>query len=357
MELFYPFLFGIALFTVLFMATGPIFDMVNLVIRDGVPVWMVFKYAVVRLPSFVAYTLPMSVLLATIVAFGRLSGDHEILAKKSSGIHFLRIFAPVFVFALLITGISYLFNEYIGPEALYKAERIVASRLHSGNLPPVRNLKFASASKNGLDQILIAQSFNQKKGIIYDPVINDYNKEGNLSRITHAKMAIWKNHSWILRDGEIFLFDSKGMFESRMSFKKARLNLKQGPHRIGLMERNPDEMESPLLKRTILAMEKDPLQNKDQIRVLWMKYYIREALPFACLVFALIGAPSGIRPVRSGSQAGVALSVLIILIYYFSMAVCKSLGQNGTLPELFAAWIPNLVFSGIGILLLIKETS
>jgi lipopolysaccharide export system permease protein len=354
--MFYPFLFGIALFTVLFMATGPIFDMVNLVTQYGVPVLLVLKYAIVRLPSFIAYTLPMALLLATIVAFGRLSGDHEILAKKSSGIHFLRIFAPVFVFASIVACISYFFNDYIGPEALYEARVIVQTSLHSGKLPPVQNLRFASTINNGVDQILIARSFDQENGIIYDPVIDDYARNGNLVRITHAERAIWENGSWTLEDGEVFLFDHRGLFESRMGFSRVKLNLKQSPHQIGLMERNPDEMESPSLKKSILALEKDPLQKKSLIRYLWMKYYIREALPFACIVFAFIGAPSGIRPVRSSSQTGVALSVLIILLYYFAMAICKSFGQDGKLPEVLAAWIPNLVFLGIGFLLLIKET-
>src|SRR5438552_3556818 len=98
-ELASPFVFGIAIFTILFMATGPIFDMARLVIQDGVPALSVLEYALVRLPAFIAYTLPMSVLLATLVAFGRLSVDHEMIAMKAGGISFYRIIFPVSGFA------------------------------------------------------------------------------------------------------------------------------------------------------------------------------------------------------------------------------------------------------------------
>lgn len=356
-ELIYPFLFGIALFTTLFMATGPIFDMANLVIQYGVPVWLVLKYAVVRIPSFLEFTVPMSVLLATLVAFSRLSVDHEIIAMKASGINFYRILIPVFIFAGLATGFCYVLNTKIAPESLYKAKVIVASRAAEGHLPPLENIKFSSATDGGGERITIAKHFNEQEGLMWGPVINDYAKNGILSRIIHAREARWQNSTWILVKGEIFQFDEKGMFQSHMTFSKAELNLPKTPREVGLLERSPDEMESPLLKKTIAMMEKDPEKDKDQIHAFWMRYHLRQALPFSCLVFALIGAPSGIRPVRSTSSSGVAMSVFIVLIYYFFVAVSNSLGEHGTLPAVAAAWIPNVFFFLVGSVLLVKETT
>lgn len=356
-ELFFPFLFGIAMFTTLFMATGPIFDMANLVIQYGIPAWLVLKYAVVRLPSFIVYTVPMSVLLATLVAFSRLSMDQETTAMKAGGISFFRIFMPVLFFAVLATGLCIFLNEKIGPESLYWAKVIVASKAAQGHLPPLENIKFTSTTDDGGERITIAKHFNEQDGVMHSPVINDYAKNGVLSRITHAQEARWQNSTWTLLNGETFQFDEKGLFQSRISFRRADLNLPQTPREVGLLERSPDEMDSARLKTTIQLLEKDPLKDKDQIRSLWMRYRIREALPFACLVFAMIGAPSGIRPVRSTSSSGVAMSVFIVLIYYFFVAVTQSLGEHGTLSAIAAAWIPNLLFFILGIGLLAKEAT
>jgi lipopolysaccharide export system permease protein len=356
-ELIPPFFFGIAIFTVLFMAAGPIFDMVNLIIKYRVPLFLVFEYALVQLPSFVAYALPMAVLLATLAAFSRFSGDHELEAMKAGGISFYRIIVPVLFFSSLVCLFSYYLYNQLGPECLYQAKVIIATDENQGQLPPLENIKFTSKTSEGLERITIAKSFDQQRGIMQGPVINDYAPNGNLIRITHAQQAIWKNQAWILVHGETFQFDETGTFQSRMAFKTAELNLQNTPKQVALLERSPDQMTSPQLRKTISQMERDPLHDADQIRDMWMHYYIRQALPFACLIFALLGAPSGIRPLRSSSQAGMATSVFVILLYYFAMAICKSLGEHGTLPLLEAAWLPNAAFLALGSWFLLKETT
>lgn len=354
-ELLWPFLFGIAMFTVLFMATGPIFDMANLVIQYGVPFFTVVEYAIIRMPSFIALTIPMSVLLSTLVAFGRLSVDHEMIAMKAGGISFYRMLVPVVVFSVGATAVCYFLNAKLGPESLYKAKVIVESGRTAGHFPQLENIKFTSKSSDGTERITIARSFNEEDGIMHAPVINDYAKNGELMRITHAQQAFWKDNKWILVNGETFQFDEKGIFQSQLSFSSAELDLSQNPREVGMLERGPDEMDNALLKKTITLMERDPLRDKDEVRSMWVRYRLREALPFACLVFALVGAPSGIRPVRSTSSAGVAMSVFIILIYYFFVATFKSLGDHGTLSPFAAAWVPNIVFSAVGAGFLVKE--
>lgn len=351
-----PFFFGIAIFTVLFMATGPIFDMANLIIQYGVPFLDVLKYAAVRLPSFIAYALPMSVLLASLVTFSRLSGDQEMTAMKAGGISFYRLLVPVSLFAVITGGVSFLLNTEIGPECLYKAKIIAVSNA-KGHLPQFENIKLSSTSDDGLTRITIAKSFNEENGVMHSPVVNDYTKDGQLVRITHAQEARWENNTWVLVQGETFQIDANGITNSRLAFTQGQLYLPQTPHEVGLTERSPDEMTNPLLKQTIKVISQDPKRDPYQIRSLWGLYEIRQAVPFACVIFALIGAPSGIRPVRSSSSIGVAMSVFIILIYYFFLAICKSLGEHGTLSPFLAAWLPNFAFLALGITFLIKENT
>lgn len=356
-ELLSPFLFGMAMFTVLFMATGPIFDMANLVIAYGIPVRVVLEYALVRLPSFISFTVPMSVLLATLVAFGRLSMDHEMVALKGGGMSFFRIVVPALIFALLATALSYFLVTKLAPESLYMAKLIVAKNQNKHQFFPLQDIKFTSTTEDGLERITIAKSFDETTGVMQSPVINDYGKNGEIVRITHAQQAVWKNNTWTLDDGEIFQFDSKGDFQSRMTFQNASFNLSHSPGQISLVERSPDEMVSSQLRKTIAIMERDPMKDKDQIRSLWMRYRLRQALPFACVVFALVGAPSGIRPVRSTSSSGVAMSVFIVLIYYFFVAIGNSLGEHGAVSPVIASWFPNVFFFGLAIFFLLKEAT
>ena len=80
----------------------------------------------------------------------------------------------------------------------------------------------------------------------------------------------------------------------------------------------------------------------------------RISLPFSCLVFGLFGIPLGLRPQRTNTSIGLGLSLVFILFYYVLMTLGRSLGINGVMSPLLAAWLPNIVFGVIGIVLFIR---
>jgi len=83
----------------------------------------------------------------------------------------------------------------------------------------------------------------------------------------------------------------------------------------------------------------------------------RYAIPFTCIVFALIGVPLGIQPRRSGRSYGFILSILILLAYYISLTASEILAMRKTMPPLLAGWTPNLLLSGLGIYLFVKAAN
>jgi lipopolysaccharide export system permease protein len=80
----------------------------------------------------------------------------------------------------------------------------------------------------------------------------------------------------------------------------------------------------------------------------------RYAIPFACIVFGLIGVPLGIQPRRSGRSFGFVFSILLLLAYYISLTGSEILALRRTIPPYLAGWAPNVIFGGFGIYLLIK---
>ena len=85
-----------------------------------------------------------------------------------------------------------------------------------------------------------------------------------------------------------------------------------------------------------------------------MELHKRYAIPFTCIVFALIGVPLGIQPHRSGKSYGFILSILILLAYYVSLTASEMLAVRKIIPAFSAGWAPNLLFCGLGIYLLVK---
>ncbi|NCB47111.1 LptF/LptG family permease, partial [bacterium] len=122
-QLIPPFFFGFFLFVTI-IAIDPIMQAMQNVVNENISYEVVWRWFYNRLPQDMIYTFPMSVLLANLLVFGRMSKDSETTAMRAGGINFFRIMVPVLAFAALVTIISFFFNEKIVPQANENARKI-----------------------------------------------------------------------------------------------------------------------------------------------------------------------------------------------------------------------------------------
>ena len=115
-ELVSPFGLGVTLFT-FFLVLDRIYNLTELVITKGVPFHLVLQLLVFMLPSFLAHTLPMALLVAVLLAGGRLAGDLEIVACKAAGVSLLRLFRPAFLAGLAVATSTALLTLVVNPLA------------------------------------------------------------------------------------------------------------------------------------------------------------------------------------------------------------------------------------------------
>ena len=83
-----------------------------------------------------------------------------------------------------------------------------------------------------------------------------------------------------------------------------------------------------------------------------VELYLKTAVPFACFIFTLLGAPLGLKPQRQSSSVGIGFSLLVVVFYYILMAIGQWMGLIHVFSPLIAAWIPNIIIGGIGAWLL-----
>ena len=117
MELLLPFLFGIGLFTALGLSIGTLFELIRRVTESGLPLLLAFKILLLRMPGFIALAFPMSMLLATLLAYSRLSSDSEIIALRSIGVNIYRLAIPALILSLIVTGMTFFINDVVTPSA------------------------------------------------------------------------------------------------------------------------------------------------------------------------------------------------------------------------------------------------
>ncbi|TDX59221.1 LptF/LptG family permease [Orenia marismortui] len=354
-ELIQPFLFGVFAFTSIFVGTDVLISLAKMMSKYGVPLLTTIKLFFLSLPQIVVWTFPMSMLLATLLSFGRLSGDSEITALKAGGISFIRLVTPVLIVGLLVSGLSIYFSNNLVPASMNIYEDTVWKLKHGKARPKTqKNLRISPVDNKTkkLDYVLTADKFDGNTQTLKGVTWQDYDN-GNLVMIIQAKRAEWLEEKWIFMDGIIYTITQDGQVpQTRFNKFNMTENLNRTPEQISRNQKEPEEMTISELREHIDLMEEEG-RNVNSLKV---SYYQRYAIPFACFIFALLGAPLGLKPNRSGSSIGLGLSIIVIFIYYTIMTVGGSLGEAGTIPAWLGAWMQNIIFTIVGISLLYKAS-
>jgi len=349
-EMLYPFVFGIASFSSIFIASSMLFKIVKYMTTYGASGSSVAKLFLYSLPEIINYTFPMSVLLAALMAFGKLSGSSEIIAMKSGGVSYYRIVAPVVAVGFVISIFSVIWAEKVVPPSKYAAKRVLEVEIKGDVKPKTQDHVVIKSISGSTQRITYARSFNEKTGVMRNVTIEEFVKN-KLHRVQTAKTARWDNNRWILRDGITYTIDEKEGVSSKATFAKQVIPLKATPKEISWEQKDVEEMTLGELRGYINILDR---QNQSTAHC-WTEIFMRFAIPLASLVFALVGAPLGTQRQRSsGSSIGLGLSVLVIFVYYTIMAFATGLGKGGAIPPFFGAMASNIVFLIAGLYLLRK---
>lgn len=351
-ELVVPFVLGIALFTSVLLIAR-ILKLVEMVVNRGVPLLQILELFSYVLPAFLELTVPMALLLAVLVAFGRLSSDSEITALRASGVSLYRLLQPVAVFALLIAVLTLALSVYVRPwgNGLLKTGlyEIVKARASAGIKPRVFNDEFANLviyvdriepAGNQLAGILISDSREAEKNTVYarfGRVFTDESSRTLTLRLFDGGMYSASGH----RDGHE---------ATRFTTYDINLDLNMALSELSRRPKDASEMSLSELHHAI----DEKRASRQSTFAEQLELGRKLAIPFACLVFAAIGVPLGIHPSRSVHSRGFSVSLLLILLYYLLLTLGENLGERGLLSAPVAVWLPNASLSVLAAVLLMR---
>lgn len=353
-ELMGPFIFGVAAFTAILVAGSALFEIIRLISQYHISMVTAGALLLLKLPGIVFYTFPMSMLLASLLSMGRLSGDSEIVAMKSGGISIITIMIPFVLIGFIVSIATVVLNEKLVPVANWKAKEMVYEISHKKKMDTTAyNIIYKELDKNGaLSQLFYASSFIN--GEMQDVTIQQFD-QGKLSRIVRATRAKWQDEKWVFENGNIYMINTDGETIQSVHFATYTLNISKAPLKLAESNKEPLEMTYKELSEYI-DLVKASEGREGKVNQLEVQLYQKIAIPFASLVFVLIGGPLGLRPQRSSSSIGLGISILLIFIYYVILFVSASLGESGVIMPLLAAWIPNLIVGGIGVWLIWRQS-
>jgi lipopolysaccharide export system permease protein len=346
------FFIGLMIFTIILLM-DKILKLIELVVNRGGSLSNILMIFLFISPSFLIITIPVAVLLGTLLTFGRLSSDGEITAFKASGISLYQLFLPISIFALatfLLTSFLVFYGLPWGnigfKDTLY---RLAQSKADIEIKERIFNDAFSGLVVY-VDRVPLQG--NHMEGIL----IYDQREKGKSNTIIAREGFIINNresHEIILRlrNGDIHRFEPEAHTFQRIKFDTYDLKLELAKTFAAIEKKLKDkEMSIEDIRKKMEEIKRiggDTTSYEVEI-------HKRYAIPFTCIVFALIGVPLGIQPHRSGRSYGFILSILILLAYYVSLTASEILAVRKIIPAFSAGWIPNFLFGGLGIYLLVK---
>lgn len=338
-ELMGPFLFGIASFSSIFIGTNTIFRIVQYITKYGASLGSVTKLFFYSLPNIIVLTFPMSMLLASLLAFGRLSAASEVTAMKSGGLSFYRLAVPVFVVAFFVSIFAVAFNELVVPAANTAYNNTVFYEIQKNTTPKSQDhIIIKDVDSGNLGRLTYARKFDEATSTMVGVTIEEF-ENSRLVRIENAEKAVWKDNRWTMYHGTIYDMGAEGNLERSLRFEEQTMPVTKAPKTIAREQKKAEEMTIRELKQQIQVLQREYVKSS----VYEVELHHRVAIPMASLVFALIGTPLGLSPHRSSSSTGLGFSIVIIFVYYIIMAVSTALGQGGAMNPALAAWLPNII--------------
>ena len=341
-----PFLFGVCAFTAVFIGTGTLYRIANLINQYGASMWDAFRVLVLALPSIIVVTFPMSVLLGSLMAFGKLSGNSEMIVMRTGGQNFIRLAMPIFVAALLISLGTTAFNEYVVPRANNAYNTIIDQEIKHKVAPTTQDhIILKDVKGHDINSLMYARQYDSNVKQLRDITVQEFEND-KLMRVEKADYADWNGTKWVMHQGIIYDVSVGDQVTRQMTFQNQR------PNRISESQKKPDEMTIRELRDQIKLLDENAVDtNKMKVEM-----YNRFAMPMASLVCAIVGAPLGMQKQRGSSSIGFGISVVVIFIYYTIMTLGNALGNGGKIPAYLAAFLPDIVCGIAGIVLVYRKS-
>ncbi len=391
--------------------------MADRLVGKGLSAWVIIQLVTYSLAWMVVLVVPMSVLIATLMAFGSMSQNNEISILKATGVSLYRMMIPPLVASVFIALFLVHFNNNIYPDANH-ALRILLEDI--SRKKPTLSLVPGVFSQEIPNYSILVRDIDQNTNQLKDITIYDYSRQPKVDIVTASTGKIYfsQNQKKLILDlnnGEIHETDNtqKNSYE-KLQFKRHKIAMpadqftfeQSGPGG----QRGDRELGAPQLKALADSIAKiqstyisdydkrikslisnknlSPLSENNspgkfvyiraqqKIRAdentmndilfrldfndkeydrYWVEIHKKYSLPFACIIFVLIGAPLGTMMRKGGFGMAAGMSLIFFLVYWAFLIGGEKLADRGLLSPLMGIWSANIFLGILGILLMIKS--
>ncbi|HET9529491.1 MAG TPA: LptF/LptG family permease [Blastocatellia bacterium] len=369
-------------------------EMLVVASRNGLPMEAISRLMAALVPGIMVFTLPISLLVGTLVGLGRLSGDSEIIALGASGISRFRILMPVVALALFISVVMVYVTFNLLPVSMYKLTDLKANqslifqgintqikpRVFEESLPKkVLYIEDIDRANNLWKNVFLVDLGDEQEDMKIMTATRGMLRQGErsdmpelyLSQISVHQLAETKSGSPTDQEHSDSEIAAEAATEAPPDRDRERKrNRNQQNYTLGRFDEMALGLEITDEKKAEAAgvqEEKREVQHMvwidlinhspapEHLREWRAEIHKRIALPAACLVFALLGVAFGISNVRTGRSFGLLLGLTITVVYYLLALSGEHAALTGKLPVWLGIWLANIVLAGLAVFTILLQ--
>lgn len=358
-QLIESFLLGVIVFTSIMFASETFINLVKQIALYGVPFKIAFLAFLLKLPSIIVLTIPMGLLLATILTYNKLCLNSELTVMRACGISVVRLALPAVICSIIAGFGCFIINEFMVPEADIQSKNLTIWALSQRNLAEgKKNFSFKEMNDDhSLKRLFYVNEYKNKtlKGI----TVLDLSKEGAI-QLMQAREGKATPTAWNFKKGIEYTISKKGKMFNTATFEASSLsagiaipeNLRMSNSanlNVFQLSKKINEAKQRIAQSSNVELYQTLLKDLE----LKLHYRFSSITIGICLV--IIGIPLAMTPPRARFNRGLLFSIGIIFIYYVIKALSLSLGEMGVLSPILAVWSPNIIIGTLGGILFYKK--
>jgi lipopolysaccharide export system permease protein len=358
-------LLTVGVFTFVLLLGNALKDILALLIAGHARFGLIIEAIVLLIPFVLVFALPMGILTATLLVFGRFSADQELTAARASGISLLSLIMPVLLLSLLCCAVSALMSMELGPRsrvAYLNLRFQLQADLANVQLPEGRFINistnyifYTERNQDGKLENVMVQCLDRNTMLEAPRAEVELNTTNNqfilnlfearsITRLTNGDAGITSfSHISIPINLNLAKSQSSKPGITDMTFGQLQDELNQ------LQQPTPQVAATNEIASPLREEPKEPENFTERIRVEMQRQI---AFSFASFGFALVGIPLGIRVHRRETNIGVAIALVLVLIYYSFIILAEELSFRPEFSPHLIVWLPNFIFQAVGAMLL-----
>lgn len=333
---------------------GDAAERLNDLVDARAPAGLIAIFYLNFIPFYAIYILPAASLVATLFTLGQMSRYNELTAMLGSGVSLARVFIPIYALMFLVSLASFVVDETVVPVSNERRKEIMDYSIQ-GRPRPSSELRQAVDYQGEDGRRWIASLFRLSEGSLDNVRMLQFGgSPENLAieyRVDATRAVFVPDSGWVFRDGTLRQFQRDPPGEWAVNFERLVLpELSERPTDFTIEVKEPQLMNFRELEAAIERKRRNGINVvRDQVE-LWLK----TSMPAANFIIVLFGAPLAVSRRRMGPGIGMALGLLVYMVFMGSFYLTRNMGYGGAISPFWAAWTSNAVFGTVGLALFFK---